>query len=156
MSDDDLTLSVDESDMSLSDDDLTLEDIQSATSDEALDLGDLGLTDGDTAQVTDFSLDDLSLDETAADAGDLADLTLEGGDDLGSDLGGLETDFNLEDLGGDAQEVAGGDESATKLDLARAYVDMGESDMARNLLDEVVAAGSDEQKAIAQELLSKL
>ncbi len=154
---DDLTLSVDEPDLSLSDDDLTIEDIQAATSDDALDLDDFDLTESDTAQATDFSLDEVSLDETlSGDADDLSDLTLNVDDDLGTDLSGAETDFNLDDLGADAQEVAGGDESATKLDLARAYADMGESDMAKNLLNEVVTAGSDEQKAVAQELLSKL
>ena len=136
------------------DDELSLSD-DFAGADDDLDLGDLELSADDDGQATDFNLDDLSLEESA-DRADLSDLTLDDESDLSMDLGAEETDFNLDDLGGDAEDVAGGDESATKLDLARAYVDMGESDMARSLLEEVVAAGSEDQKADAQELLSKL
>ena len=45
-----------------------------------------------------------------------------------------------------------GDENSTKLDLARAYLDMGDSEGARSLLDEVIAEGSDEQKQEARSL----
>lgn len=38
------------------------------------------------------------------------------------------------------------DEAGTKLDLARAYIDMGDAEMARSLLEEVAVQGSDEQK----------
>lgn len=144
-------LSLDDGGLTLDDGDLALD----AGGD--LDLGDLDLGAGDDeAQASDFNLDDLSLDDSADAGDDLADFTLDDDSDLSADLSGEETDFNLDDLGSDAGDVAGGDESATKLDLARAYVDMGESDMARSLLEEVVAGGSDEQKANAQELLSKL
>uniref|UniRef100_UPI0013D7B9DD FimV/HubP family polar landmark protein n=1 Tax=Pseudomonas viridiflava TaxID=33069 RepID=UPI0013D7B9DD len=42
--------------------------------------------------------------------------------------------------------MAGTDEAATKLDLARAYIDMGDADAARDILDEVVNEGDDGQK----------
>ena len=48
-----------------------------------------------------------------------------------------------------------GDEIATKLDLARAYVDMGDSEGAKEILKEVIAEGNDEQKAEAQALIDK-
>ena len=48
------------------------------------------------------------------------------------------------------------DEVATKLDLARAYVEMGDPEGARSILDEVLEEGDDEQKAEAQELISQL
>ncbi len=48
------------------------------------------------------------------------------------------------------------DEITTKLDLARAYVDMGDEDGAKSILEEVVIEGSDEQKQQAQELLGTL
>lgn len=54
------------------------------------------------------------------------------------------------------ESVAAGDEVGTKLDLARAYVDMGDSEMARSLLDEVIAQGSEQQKQDAQDLLTRL
>ena len=52
--------------------------------------------------------------------------------------------------------LAGGDEAATKLDLARAYIDMGDADGARDILDEVVVEGDDGQKTEAREMLSRL
>jgi FimV-like protein len=44
-------------------------------------------------------------------------------------------------------------EIGTKLDLARAYIDMGDPDGARSILAEVLAEGSDAQKQEAQRLL---
>jgi len=53
-------------------------------------------------------------------------------------------------------ESVGEDEVATKLDLARAYVEMGDEDGARAILEEVVAEGSQMQRGDAENLLSKL
>ena len=47
-------------------------------------------------------------------------------------------------------------EVGTKLDLARAYVDMGDPDGARNILEEVLTEGSVSQKQEAQRLLDSL
>ena len=47
-------------------------------------------------------------------------------------------------------------EVGTKLDLARAYVDMGDPDGARNILNEVLSEGSASQKTEAQRLLESL
>jgi pilus assembly protein FimV len=47
-------------------------------------------------------------------------------------------------------------EVGTKLDLARAYVDMGDPDGARNILNEVLSEGSASQKQEAQRLLESL
>ncbi|HBN8231253.1 TPA: FimV family protein [Pseudomonas aeruginosa] len=52
--------------------------------------------------------------------------------------------------------LSGADEAATKLDLARAYIDMGDSEGARDILDEVLAEGNDSQQAEARELLERL
>ncbi|KPW20858.1 FimV/HubP family polar landmark protein [Pseudomonas cannabina] len=52
--------------------------------------------------------------------------------------------------------MSGTDEAATKLDLARAYIDMGDADGARDILDEVVTEGDDGQKNEAREMLSRL
>ncbi|KMQ55135.1 peptigoglycan-binding protein LysM [Pseudomonas aeruginosa] len=63
-------------------------------------------------------------------------------------------------LDGDADDdfdfLSGADEAATKLDLARAYIDMGDSEGARDILDEVLAEGNDSQQAEARELLERL
>ena len=65
----------------------------------------------------------------------------------------------------DADTEAGGgydddadmlDEVGTKLDLARAYMDMGDNDGARSLLDEVVEEGDAAQIQEARELLDKV
>ena len=73
--------------------------------------------------------------------------------DISLDLGGL--------AGESAQAPqAGGDpkwqEVATKLDLAKAYEEMGDKDGARELLNEVVKDGDNAQKGQAQQLLAKL
>jgi pilus assembly protein FimV len=48
------------------------------------------------------------------------------------------------------------DEVATKLDLIRAYIDMGDNESARNILTEVVEEGNDNQKQEAEELLRQM
>ncbi|MGE8497447.1 MAG: FimV/HubP family polar landmark protein [Pseudomonas sp.] len=52
--------------------------------------------------------------------------------------------------------LSGTDETATKLDLARAYIDMGDTEGARDILDEVIAEGNDGQQQEARELIGKL
>ncbi|QXP87319.1 FimV/HubP family polar landmark protein [Methylococcus capsulatus] len=44
----------------------------------------------------------------------------------------------------------------TKLDLSKAYVDMGDSGSARELLEEILAAGSERQRAEARVLMERL
>lgn len=48
------------------------------------------------------------------------------------------------------------DTISTRLDLARAYLDMGDPEGARSMLDEVLAEGNDTQKEEARKLLSEL
>jgi len=48
------------------------------------------------------------------------------------------------------------DEISTKLDLARAYLDMGDHEGTRGILEEVLAEGNDEQKQEANDLIAKL
>ncbi|MCE5233476.1 MAG: FimV/HubP family polar landmark protein [Mizugakiibacter sp.] len=50
----------------------------------------------------------------------------------------------------------GDDPVDTKLDLARAYLDMGDPDGARAMLEEVLAEGSAKQKSEAQKLLGEI
>ena len=52
--------------------------------------------------------------------------------------------------------LSGADETATKLDLAQAYIDMGDDEGARDILTEVVEEGNPQQQAEALELLSRL
>lgn len=60
----------------------------------------------------------------------------------------------LDDL--DFDFFSGSDEVATKLDLARAYIDMGDNQGARDILDEVVKDGDESQRQEAEDMLSRL
>lgn len=48
------------------------------------------------------------------------------------------------------------DETATKLDLAKAYIDMGDAEGARSILDEVLEEGNESQRAQARELATHI
>jgi pilus assembly protein FimV len=100
----------------------------------------------------DFDLPDLDLPATADDTLKL-DLGLDedNGPDSKFDFSGL--DLDLGEPGGNELEL---DEVGTKLDLARAYVEMGDKEGAREILNEVLAEGSDKQKADAKGMLSSL
>lgn len=56
----------------------------------------------------------------------------------------------------DTEQQTAADEAATKLDLAKAYIELGDSDSAKTILDEVVKEGTEEQKQDAQELLKQV
>lgn len=51
---------------------------------------------------------------------------------------------------------ADADAVATKLDLAKAYMDMGDPDGARSMLEEVASEGNETQKAEAQRLIAQM
>ena len=68
------------------------------------------------------------------------------------DLGSINLDLGKPS----AAEPAAGDEVATKLELAKAYDEMGDREGARELLNEVVKEGNAEQQAKAQGMLAKL
>lgn len=62
-------------------------------------------------------------------------------------------------LGDDEPEfdfLSGTNEVATKLDLAQAYIDMGDADGARDILSEVLTEGDDVQRSEAKEMLGKI
>jgi len=75
----------------------------------------------------------------------------------------LDEAFELADVedGTDEEDASEGllstsDEVTTKLDLARAYLDMGDPEGARSILGEVMEEGNDEQKNEAEAIMSKL
>ena len=61
-----------------------------------------------------------------------------------------------EDMSGDLHEARTMTEVGTKLDLARAYVDMGDPAGARSILEEVLDEGDEGQKQQAQQLIDSL
>ena len=88
-------------------------------------------------------------------------------EDVNSELDRLSDDlaqptFTAEDALASADDesdfdfLSGTDEVATKLDLAQAYIDMGDNDGARDILGEVLSEGDATQKSEAQEMLSRL
>lgn len=97
---------------------------------------------------TDFDLDSIQSTDTQDLAPALETVTAssEGDIDL-EQLAQAEDDFSM---------LSGTDESATKLDLARAYIDMDDLEGARELLQEVVQEGSPAQQSEAKGLLSNL
>lgn len=56
----------------------------------------------------------------------------------------------------DDDYFAGDDAIGTKLDLAKAYMDMGDPEGARSMLEEVVSEGNDAQKAEAHRLIAEI
>ena len=56
----------------------------------------------------------------------------------------------------DGEALGSLDEVGTKLDLARAYIDMGDTEGARGILGEVLSEGNDTQQGEARELLARL
>ena len=94
----------------------------------------------------------------------LRDASLEGFVDLSDATGELRaldpTELNVS-LGGAVDYELGGEpatmsEVGTKLDLARAYMDMGDPEGARSILDEVLQEGSSAQRQEAERLISSL
>lgn len=69
--------------------------------------------------------------------------------DLNADADAPDLEFDIDDL----DDI---DEAETKLDLAAAYIDMGDPDGARSILNEVLVEGNDAQKNRAHELLNSL
>ena len=61
-----------------------------------------------------------------------------------------------EDISDDLQDARTMTEVGTKLDLARAYVDMGDPSGARSILEEVLDEGDEAQRQQAQQLLDSL
>ena len=72
------------------------------------------------------------------------------------ELAGISLNFDEPLAGAEPGGSAQFEEVATKLDLAKAYLEMGDQDGARGILDEVLHEGNSEQKQAAQELLAQL
>ena len=79
--------------------------------------------------------------------------------DLASELGLDATDEStvpMDNTDLDDSDLDDIDEVGTKLDLARAYIDMGDPEGAKSILEEVAEEGDDAQKSEAQELMKKI
>ncbi|KFL36438.1 hypothetical protein N788_13145 [Arenimonas donghaensis DSM 18148 = HO3-R19] len=122
------------------------------TADE--DWGSLGLVG-----TTEAAPDSPATDEDGSEPAQAFDL-------VDTDAGFDATDAGLEGAGGESDDetVAGqdtassadDDASATKIELARAYLEIGDVDGARGMLEEVVAEGSASVRAEAERLLREI
>jgi pilus assembly protein FimV len=145
------------------------DDFESAGSDladaaEASDAADESGLDFELEFDTELEAEDGDKVEEDLD-GDLG-LDFDADDDVESDLARLAGEQEQDDANDSPQDgsddefdLDAGDDSdvnATKLDLAEAYVDMGDADGASDILREVLDEGTAEQKQKAQEILDRL
>jgi pilus assembly protein FimV len=143
--------------------------------DDFADFGDLGDIGGDTiADADDHDLtDDLltSADLTLQEPEEVEmeeplihfdDLDLLSDKQPAAEVHELQDDLNIPDFDPENDDdsnldfLSDNDETATKLDLARAYIDMGDADGAKDILDEIMEEGNDQQKKDAEVLLAKI
>lgn len=103
----------------------------------------------DPEQTLDFSFDTSTEKETVEDNAIDFSFDLEPSLDNSPKTEFQEESFNLSDL-------TDMDEIETKLDLAKAYIDMGDIDSAKEILSQVLEKGSVEQKKTAMMLLDDL
>jgi len=153
----DLSFGDDEASTAMEEPSLEMDTTNDFDSDNSLDFGGLEMeSDADVAVAEDDDAPlELSLDDDDRAAGS-AGMSLDF--DHSADIVQLDTGSHDIDLDGELDEdiFSNVDEVGTKLDLAKAYVDMGDSDGARSILDEVLEEGDDSQKQQAEELLQQM
>jgi len=122
--------------------DLDLDDLTSA----------LRFSEGDTV---DQPRDDATIEQRVSGRDhNLVDLDV--GDAEGADDEAPTEALSPDDLSDDLHDARTMTEVGTKLDLARAYVDMGDPEGARSILEEVLDEGDEGQKQQAQRLIESL
>jgi pilus assembly protein FimV len=111
------------------------------------------MVDFNTSGTQEFTneLDFSTSGDSPTSAGEVEEFSLGESGDSEVGMGGTQS---LDAAGEDS--VPGWDETATKLDLAKAYIDMGDSEGARSILEEVIAEGNDSQKQQAENLVSQI
>ena len=144
---------------------LTLEDTDTETAQDSSDElgGDLGL---------DFDPDaDVEEPEAGTEASPAAEESVEDMDTLNLDDIEFDSEMAEEAAAAEDEELASevataeedefefadeADSANTKLDLARAYIDMGDKDGARDILKEVITEGNADQRQQAEKLLESI
>ncbi|WP_197477527.1 FimV/HubP family polar landmark protein [Alcanivorax sp. HI0044] len=121
----------------LGDDDLNLDDDQTLSFDAP------EVTDTEVADVEEPTEEAMSIEPAAVPDAPADDTPAPSSADVLAD----EDDFDF---------LGETDENATKLDLAKAYIDMGDNEGAKDILNEVISEGNDQQQSEARELLSQV
>ncbi|MFT7017434.1 MAG: pilus assembly protein FimV, partial [Cellvibrionaceae bacterium] len=181
-----LSLSLDDDDIDIDSFDLdteldaeTADEINAANSeidaDDSLDLDSPPPTDIDMASLDEeieamtAGMDTLPVDEDevveATETAETLNLEADKEPELRRDDDKLtSSDLNISDANDDAVVAADeeldffeeSDEVSTKLDLAKAYIDMGDREGAEDILNEVMEEGNDRQKSDAKVLMENL
>jgi len=108
-------------------------------------------TDGDLTLETGLGLSE----QAAAEAPEQLEAVVE--KEQGTESEFADLDFSLEsDLNSELSLLEGGDEMGTKLELAQAYLDMGDKEGAKDILKEVAQDGGSEHKNRAEEMLERM
>jgi len=96
---------------------------------------------------------EVSIQDETLEFADLGDLSLP---DMESDTGAseAETADSSSEMPAGANETW--DEAGTKLDLARAYIEMDDNESAQSILEEVAKEGTDNQKNEARDLINQI
>lgn len=110
---------------------------------------DLTSIDLDLENFDDQGVPEIEVVPFEAEATDLGQGQQPGGD------AGLDTDFDTPAQAASGSE-ADSEEADTKLELARAYEEMGDNEGALELLQEVLGEGSARQKQVAREMIGRL
>ncbi|MEH6566080.1 MAG: FimV/HubP family polar landmark protein [Halopseudomonas sp.] len=158
----------DDFDLSLTDDlqsDSLAADFEAVNTDAKREADDFSLSEEDVADF-EVELDEAASSAASADVAlpldtlelDEVDSTVGEDDDL-MPLDNMTEEPVAGDLDEDDDEfdfLSGTDECATKLDLARAYIDMGDNEGARDILNEVVDEGNEQQQQEARSMMERL
>jgi pilus assembly protein FimV len=130
-----------------------------------MDLDETGEMPAVASTDLDLDLDDLTAALKVSEMGDTVDtprddVTVEhvrpGFDDSDETTQVPTMSLSPDDMSDDLHEARTMTEVGTKLDLARAYVDMGDPGGARSILEEVLDEGDESQRQQAQQLLESL
>lgn len=149
----------DDGETAVDDDSMDMDDsfsLDFEASDLGFDKGESLAADDDSSLDAGLEMDDFSLDMDSAEDDSGLELDLGGAEALDSsisqdsgiiDMG--DDDFDISELSEDIDEVS------TKLELARAYIDMGDKAGAKSILEEVKQEGNGDQQSRANELLQE-
>jgi pilus assembly protein FimV len=127
-------------------------DLESSDSGMSLDF-DMGESADESTASLDFDIGDASA-EMSAPAEESFSLDMDSGAEAADT--GMDLNLDATDASAGMDEIGSVDEVGTKLDLAKAYIDMGDPEGARSILDEVMEEGNDTQKQEAQQLIQQI
>jgi pilus assembly protein FimV len=154
--------------------DLDSDETSLGTAELNLDTAELAMAadefdDDEDISIIDFGGEDFveptDVIESIDDSDDAKDIDVDGGEevktgtfapgDFEEPTAAVDPVSDIDDIG-DLMLPDDVDEVSTKLDLARAFIDMGDTEGARGSLEEVMSEGNDEQKAEAKSLLEQI